>query len=691
MPKKKTQEQFVEELNSVNPNLEVVGIYHNSETPISVKCKICNGINVVKPASLLHSPGCPYCSNHKVLFGYNDLTTTAPKDILDEWDYEKNSPLTPALFVAGSHKKVYWKCKKCGNVWPAWIRNRIQQKQGCPKCAKAIQADTFRKNLLKKGKKSLAEERPDITAEWDYIKNGTMSPYDYTINSNKSVYWKCKKCGHEWPAKIHQRTSNNTGCPVCTGHVVVQGINDLASLHPEMLLEWHPTLNESLDPHVIGIGYKEPVWWLCPYGHAYKSCIYDRISKGCGCTECNKRYHTSVMEQTIMFYIFRNFPDALNRYKAPFLKGTEIDIFIPSLKTGIEYDGQRYHKKIEKDQAKDNICKTNGITLIRVREPGCPQYDRKMPTYIMDKIDSKSLSNIITKILEMLLKVNVAPIDINENKSMIMEYIYDHRVNKSIFDLYPDLAEDWHPSLNGKLKPENIPAIYSKEKYWWMCKDCKQPWLASLGERLKGTGCPVCTNRIVVKGINDLYTTNIAIAKEWHPTKNGNFTPFEFTAGSEFDAWWKCSVCGYEYHAKIKKRKYGYGCKKCSQKKHQQTLYKTVYQYDKNQTLLRTFVSSRIAAKELGISRSAIQHACTGLLDTAGGYYWSYFYPWKTTEHTLRIPNRVIQYLDGNIVKIHNSIKEASLETGISLSSIYAACNKTYGRKSAGGFQWEYE
>lgn len=39
---------------------------------------------------------------------------------------------------------------------------------------------------------------------------------------------------------------------------------------------------------------------------------------------------------------------------------------------------------------------------------------------------------------------------------------------------------------------------------------------------LKNQQCAVCANRVVVAGINDLATTHIELAKEWHPTKNGN-------------------------------------------------------------------------------------------------------------------------------------------------------------------------
>ena len=47
-----------------------------------------------------------------------------------------------------------------------------------------------------------------------------------------------------------------------------------------------------------------------------------------------------------------------------YLSKKEIDIFIPSLKIGIEYDGKNWHKDFNKDLKKDKLCKDNGIDLI---------------------------------------------------------------------------------------------------------------------------------------------------------------------------------------------------------------------------------------------------------------------------------------------------------------------------------------
>lgn len=77
--------------------------------------------------------GCPICLNKKVVVGLNDLATTH-KELLKEWDYEKNIDISPTEVVAGSSKKVWWKCEE-GHSWQAEIRKRTIFHQGCRFCA----------------------------------------------------------------------------------------------------------------------------------------------------------------------------------------------------------------------------------------------------------------------------------------------------------------------------------------------------------------------------------------------------------------------------------------------------------------------------------------------------------------------------------------------------------------------------
>jgi hypothetical protein len=107
--------------------------------------------------------------------------------------------------------------------------------------------------------------------------------------------------------------------------------------------------------------------------------------------------------------------------------------------------------------------------------------------------------------------------------------------------LRPDLAKQWYHSKNGLLTPSNI-GIGSNKSVWWKCpKGYDHVWKASISNRsYSNTGCPFCSGRKPSKK-NNLGGIYPDIAKEWHPSKNGKKTPFDYTISSGVKAWWLCS------------------------------------------------------------------------------------------------------------------------------------------------------
>ena len=68
-----------------------------------------------------------------------------------------------------------------------------------------------------------------------------------------------------------------------------------------------------------------------------------------------------------------------------------------------------------------------------------------------------------------------------------------------------------------------------------------------------GIGCGICDGRIVVEGINDLASKCPKLAKEWHPTKNGDLKPTQVSLKSGKRVWWLCE-CGHEWETQISNR-----------------------------------------------------------------------------------------------------------------------------------------
>ena len=81
----------------------------------------------------------------------------------------------------------------------------------------------------------LSEMRPELVSEWS-DKNLPLTPDKITYGSNKVVWWK-GACGHEWQTSVKARSSGEN-CPICSGARVIEGINDLATLKPELADEW---------------------------------------------------------------------------------------------------------------------------------------------------------------------------------------------------------------------------------------------------------------------------------------------------------------------------------------------------------------------------------------------------------------------------------------------------------------------
>ena len=127
------------------------------------------------------------------------------------------------------------------------------------------------------------------------------------------------------------------------------------------------------------------------------------------------------------------------------------------------------------------------------------------------------------------------------------------------------LVSEWHPTKNGDLKPENFTQ-WSNKKVWWQCsKGEDHEWQANISNRSKGKGCPFCAGRKVSK-VNNLLVLKPKLASEWHPTKNKDLKPEDFTLGSGIKIWWQCSN-GHEWQAAVYNRNSGHGCPYCAGKK----------------------------------------------------------------------------------------------------------------------------
>ena len=421
--------------------------------------------------------GCPYCSNKKVLKGYNDLATTNPK-LAREWNYEKNGNLVPEEVGAGAGKKVWWKCSK-GHEWEAIINDRNNGK-GCPYC-------TNQKVL--KGYNDLATTNPKLAKEWNYEKNGNLVPEEVGAGSEIKVWWKCSK-GHEWEAMINSRNRGN-GCPVCCNQLLVKGLNDLATTNPKLAKEWDYEKNK-YGPDEVQEHANKKVWWKCSKGHEWFAEINSR-SSGRNCPICSKELQTSFPEKVIYFYIKKCLNDAIENYKPSWLNNKEIDIFIPSKNIGIEYDGDYWHTDTSRDIEKDIICKKHNIKLIRVREPKCISLESSICIILKNKTVSE-LEKKVDYLINNILQLNTI-IDLKKDKNKIYALLNYQSKDNSLYIKFPDLSDEWDYEKNNPLLPSQVKPG-SDKKVWWKCKKCNYSWETRISHRTSGHGCPRCAFNI---------------------------------------------------------------------------------------------------------------------------------------------------------------------------------------------------
>ena len=147
--------------------------------------------------------------------------------------------------------------------------------------------------------------------------------------------------------------------------------------------------------------------------------------------------------------------------------------------------------------------------------------------------------------------------------------------SNSLSKIFPNIASQWHSTKNGDLSPDKV--TYGSNKIvWWKCKEEKDhEWqtsifLRTLGGRKKtGTGCPFCLGQKISKD-NNLVAKFPHVAKQWHPTKNKNLKPENFTSRTTKIVWWKC-MKGEDHEWKTSiynrtsggKNKTGTGCPFC--------------------------------------------------------------------------------------------------------------------------------
>lgn len=274
---------------------------------------------------------------------------------------------------------------------------------------------------------SLGDLRPDLIKQWDRNFNDGLTPFDVVPHTHRKIWWRCDAGpDHVWLAAANKRMMGQ-GCPFCVGKKV--SVTNSLETVPELVAQWHPTLNGCLTPDTVTCGSNENVWWKCNENteHVWRTLVNTRQRHGCPfCVKnmvCVSNSIASVPELAAQWH--------------PTLNG---ELRPEDVAAGTA-------KKIwwQCPEGYDHVWEAAGDT--RRKGHGCP-------CCVNQKV---SVTNNL------------------EN--------------------FPELAAQWHPTLNGDSTPADVIAGTDK-KIWWQCpEDSAHVWEARSGKRISGNGCPFCAAR----------------------------------------------------------------------------------------------------------------------------------------------------------------------------------------------------
>jgi hypothetical protein len=466
--------------------------------------------------------GCPFCSNRRVLSGFNDLKSLHP-DLAHQI-----LGVNPSEVLAGSNKRYEWKCEK-GHVWSAVLYSR-RSGTGCPYCSG---------NKVLAGYNDLATTHSEIAKQahnWD--------PTKFSAGSDKVQEWICSE-GHVWKTAIKHRTLRKSGCTVCGNRSLRIGINDLATVHPRLVKE-----ADGWDPTQVLSGARDKLSWKCSEGHKWKASLLNRTRRGDKCPYCSGKL------------AYPGFNDLASL--RPDLASELIDADASKITLG---SGKKYKWKC----SKGHIYTTTVNSRAGSKESGC--------NICANKVLVTGLNDLATGNPEMAAQADgwdpstvIMGSNVRRNWKCSLGHKWTTSLNSRLgkdtgcpycsgrYTLagFNDLATT-HPALAKQAHgwDPTKARFGSEKKVEWIC-DLGHVWKATPNARTSQvSNCPICGNQQLLVGFNDLATTHPAIAAEargWDPSK--------YIASHSLKMW-ECDN-GHKWKASISNRKKGNGCPTCS-------------------------------------------------------------------------------------------------------------------------------
>jgi hypothetical protein len=384
-------------------------------------------------------------------------------------------------------------------------------------------------------KSSLADTHPEIAAQADGWDPTTVATF-----SHSKVNWKCS-FGHRWNATVASRSAGN-GCPACSGKAVLAGFNDLASVNPELAAE-----ADGWDPTTLTVSSGKKVGWKCKLGHKWEAIVRSR-SSGTGCPVC-------AGQAVLAGY---NDVATINPELAAEADGWNPTTLSPFSHSKVNWKcklGHQWTASVAK-RSRGNGCPVCAGRSVLVGFNDLASVNPELAAEA-DGWDPTTLTVSSGKKVGWKCKLGhqwTVPVSGRTGRGRGCPICSNQKVLVGFNDLAsinPELAaqaDGWDPTTI---------SVGTNKKTSWKCKLGHQ-WAASVANRSKGSGCPVCAGQTVLVGFNDLATINPELAAEadgWDPTT--------VTPGSDKKVAWRCEL-GHKWAALVGERNSGRGCPTCA-------------------------------------------------------------------------------------------------------------------------------
>ena len=390
---------------------------------------------------------------------------------------------------------------------------------------------------------SLGVTHPEIALEAD-----GWDPESVSAGSGKKLAWKCKR-GHSWLAIVGNRTKRNDNCPFCSGKKAIKGETDLATLFPDLAQQAN-----GWDPTEITVGSGKKVSWKCKNNHEWEAAVATRV-RGIGCPFCSGFY--AIPGETDLATTHPDLAkEAFNWDPSKVKAGSsgkklqwccnfghifEHDV-VSRTHQGLGCQFCSGHKVLEGF----NDLRTTHLELALELIDG----------------DARKISKGSEKIFTWRCSVghDFKATVIARTRGGGCGICHGTQIQIGINDLAttnPTLAAEadgWDPT--------KFTAGSTAKKMTWKCLN-GHTWRATIGSRnFSGAGCPKCSGRDVVVGVNDLLTLFPEVAAQ-----ADGWDPSIVMAGSGKKLSWKCDF-GHPWIAQVGSRSFQKaGCPICSNQK----------------------------------------------------------------------------------------------------------------------------